>query len=53
MRGAGAGVKCSACSPEELTKEADDIYKPRGSTLPLNEALKSFAEARETNQGAA
>lgn len=31
----------------ELTKEAEDIYKPRGSTLPLNEALKSFAEAQK------
>ncbi|AKU98656.1 DNA double-strand break repair Rad50 ATPase [Labilithrix luteola] len=31
----------------ELTKEADEIYKPRGSTLPLNEALKAFGEAQK------
>ncbi|MBX3208471.1 MAG: AAA family ATPase [Labilithrix sp.] len=32
----------------ELTAEADRLYKPRGSALPLNEALKSFAEAQRT-----
>jgi uncharacterized protein YhaN len=29
----------------QLEKEAESVYKPRGSALPLNEALKSFAEA--------
>lgn len=32
----------------ELEAEAERIYKPRGSTLPLNVALKSFAEAQKT-----
>lgn len=31
----------------ELTNEADRIYKPRASSLPLNEALKSFADAQK------
>ena len=31
----------------ELTAEADKLYKPRGSALPLNDALKSFAEAQK------
>jgi uncharacterized protein YhaN len=30
----------------ELRAEAERIYKPRGTTLPLNDALKSFAEAQ-------
>ncbi len=32
----------------ELKAEADRIYKPRGSSLPLNDALKSFADAQKT-----
>ncbi|MCW5835473.1 MAG: AAA family ATPase [Labilithrix sp.] len=31
----------------ELNAEADRLYKPRGSALPLNDALKSFAEAQK------
>ncbi|MBX3197157.1 MAG: AAA family ATPase [Labilithrix sp.] len=31
----------------ELTAEADRLFKPRGSALPLNDALKSFAEAQK------
>lgn len=31
----------------ELTAQADAIWRPRGSTLPLNEALKSFADAQK------
>jgi uncharacterized protein YhaN len=31
----------------ELTEEADAIYRPRGSTLPLNEALREFADAQK------
>jgi uncharacterized protein YhaN len=31
----------------ELEAEADRLYKPRGSALPLNEALKAFAEAQK------
>lgn len=30
----------------ELNAEADKIYKPRGSALPLNEALKALADAQ-------
>lgn len=30
---------------EQLENEADAIYKPRGTTLPLNDALKAFADA--------
>jgi uncharacterized protein YhaN len=30
----------------QLEAEADAIYRPRASSLPLNEALKSFAEAQ-------
>lgn len=30
---------------KQLADEADAIYKPRGSTLPLNEAMKAFTEA--------
>ena len=30
----------------ELTSEADAIYRPRATSLPLNEALKSFGEAQ-------
>jgi uncharacterized protein YhaN len=30
---------------KQLVDEADAIYKPRGSTLPLNEAMKAFTEA--------
>jgi uncharacterized protein YhaN len=32
----------------ELEAEADKIYKPRATSLPLNEALKSFADAQKT-----
>lgn len=32
----------------DLTTEADKIYKPRASSLPLNDALKSFADAQKT-----
>ncbi len=32
---------------ERLEKEADDIYRPRGHTLPLNEAIKSLTEAQK------
>lgn len=31
----------------DLVAEADGIYKPRASALPLNEALKSFADAQK------
>lgn len=31
----------------ELSAEADAIYKPRASSLPLNDALKAFAEAQK------
>ncbi len=31
----------------QLEAEADAIYRPRASSLPLNEALKSFAEAQK------
>jgi uncharacterized protein YhaN len=31
----------------ELKAEAERLYKPRGSALPLNDALKSFAEAQK------
>jgi uncharacterized protein YhaN len=30
----------------QLEQEADAIYRPRGSALPLNEALKAFTEAQ-------
>jgi uncharacterized protein YhaN len=30
----------------QLKEEADAIYKPKASSLPLNEALKSFTEAQ-------
>lgn len=30
----------------ELEREADELYTPRGSTRPLNEALKDFAAAQ-------
>lgn len=30
-----------------LVDEADGIWRPRGSSLPLNDALKSFAEAQK------
>lgn len=32
----------------ELVGEADKIYKPRATSLPLNDALKSFAEAQKS-----
>lgn len=31
---------------KELTEEAEAIYAPRGSTRPLNEALRAFTEAK-------
>ena len=31
---------------KELTEEAEAIYAPRGSTRPLNEALRVFADAK-------
>lgn len=31
----------------ELEAEADAIYRPRGQSLPLNEALKAYAEAEK------
>ena len=33
---------------KELTDEADRLYAPRGSSRPLNEALKAFTEATRT-----
>lgn len=30
---------------KQLVDEAEAIYKPRGTTLPLNEAMKAFTEA--------
>lgn len=32
---------------ERLEKEADDIYRPRAQSLPLNEAIKAFTEAQK------
>ena len=32
----------------DLSAEADRIYKPRASALPLNEALKAFTDAQKT-----
>ena len=32
----------------ELATEADRIYKPRATSLPLNDALKAFGEAQKT-----
>jgi uncharacterized protein YhaN len=32
----------------ELSAEADRIFKPRATTLPLNDALKSFADAQRS-----
>src|SRR5262249_17968117 len=32
----------------ELVGEADKIYKPRATALPLNDALKAFADAQKT-----
>lgn len=32
----------------DLSNEADKIYRPRGTALPLNDALKSFADAQKT-----
>jgi len=42
--GGGAGARRLL---EQLEAEADAVYKPRGTTLPLNEALKAFAEAKK------
>jgi len=42
--GGGAGARRLL---EQLNEEADAVYKPRGTTLPLNEALKAFAEAKK------
>lgn len=33
---------------ERLEKEADGLYRPRGQALPVNEAIKAFAEAQKT-----
>ncbi len=33
---------------ERLEKEADAIYRPRGSALPLNDAIKAFVEAQKS-----
>lgn len=33
---------------ERLEKEADGIYRPRGQSLPLNDAIKAFTEAQKT-----
>ena len=46
-RASAAAARCSACS-RELEAEADSIYKPRATTLPLNDALKAFADAQKT-----
>src|SRR5262249_39730039 len=42
--GGGGDVQRLVAEP---TGEADKIYKPRASSLPLNDALKAFADAQK------